>query len=221
VLRIDVDRAPGNPLSANGQYAIPLDNPFVGRGGGVVEEIHAFGFRNPWRLGFDPLTGELHVADVGESDIEEIDRVDAGGNYGWPFREGSFVALPTGGVTDVFFSLSSRFLDPAAQYDHGQAHRSATGGFVYRGSLYPALAGDYVFGDWISGRLLHVDAASGQIQEVALDPDGAQIDGQQNGGIEEGIISFGQAASGELYIVVTQRNLSETGRILRFVSTAQ
>jgi glucose/arabinose dehydrogenase len=85
VLRIDVD----GRTSANGQYGIPSDNPFVGTAG-ALGEVYALGFRNPYRFSFDTETGMLFVGDVGQNDLEEVDVVTRGGNYGWNFREGSF-----------------------------------------------------------------------------------------------------------------------------------
>ena len=214
ILRIDVDRRPGNPLSTNGQYAIPADNPRPGASG-RLREIWAHGFRNPWRLGFDQATGSLWVADVGQDDVEEIDLVLRGRNYGWRVWEGSFLVLGRGGVAKPYIDITGVYTEPIGQYDHDQGHRSVTGGFVYRGTRYPALVGQYVFGDWISGALFHMNTTSGRIRRLAVDPLGAQIDGQGNGGVEEGIISMGQGADGELYVVVTQRNMSATGRVLR------
>ena len=77
--------APG----ANGRYAVPQDNPFVGQAG-ALGEIYATGFRNPYRMSFDAQTGELYVGDVGQVSIEEVNRVAKGGNYGWNLKEGSF-----------------------------------------------------------------------------------------------------------------------------------
>jgi len=153
LLRID-------PLGNNGpggQYGIPADNPFVLEGGGVRKEIFAYGLRNPWRISFDPTTGRLYVADVGQGRVEEIDLVTSGGNYGWRNREGTF--SPT-------FSIDAPgtgpFVDPIAQYAHPgetlgdpalpQIGLSVTGGEVYRGGDIPSLYGKYVFADWSNDR---------------------------------------------------------------------
>jgi len=85
VLRID----PHGHNSANGQYGIPADNPFVGKAG--ADEIWAYGFRNPYRFSFDRHHGRLIVGEVGQNDIEEVDVVRRGGNYGWPVKEGTFL----------------------------------------------------------------------------------------------------------------------------------
>ncbi len=217
VLRIDVDFGVGNAVSANGEYAIPADNPFVGVGG-VVEEIWAYGFRNPWRIAFDAVTDELWVADVGEDDIEELGRVAAGENHGWNAKEGAF-AVVTGGVSDDLGGLPpGPFVDPVVQYDHGQGDRSVTGGGVYRGVRLPGLAGRLVFGDWISGRLFEADPATGDITRIAIDPDGELVHGQLSGDPKEGIISVAHDGDGELLLVVTERNGNPTGRVLRAVA---
>jgi glucose/arabinose dehydrogenase len=91
ILRIAVDDTTN---SINGQYGIPPENPFVGVSG--LDEIYAYGFRNPYRIGFDSVTGNLYVGDVGQNHIEEINRVTRGNNYGWRYREGGFYFDPNG-----------------------------------------------------------------------------------------------------------------------------
>ena len=147
ILRIDVN---GNN-SANGQYGIPADNPFVGMPG--LDEIYAFGFRNPFRMSFDTATGDLYVGDVGQNDIEEVDRVIKGGNYGWNAKEGTLF-FHINGNEEGFASTADNgrtnpaMIDPIAQYDtHGEGH-SVIGGFVYHGKLFPQLRGRYVFGEF-------------------------------------------------------------------------
>jgi glucose/arabinose dehydrogenase len=148
ILRIDVN----GTNSANGQYGIPADNPFVGMAG-AVREIYAFGFRNPFRMSFDTATGDLYVGDVGQNDIEEVDRVVKGGNYGWNAKEGTLF-FHINGNDEGFASTANNgrtspaMIDPIAQYDtHGEGH-SVIGGFVYHGKLFPQLRGRYVFGEF-------------------------------------------------------------------------
>jgi glucose/arabinose dehydrogenase len=148
ILRIDVN---GNN-SANGQYGIPAENPFVGAAG--LDEIFAFGFRNPYRFSFDSATGALFVGDVGQNDIEEVDLVVKGGNYGWNAKEGTLFFHINGNAegfaSDVLDNgrTSASMIDPIAQYDtHGEGH-SVIGGFVYHGSRIPQLKGRYVFGEF-------------------------------------------------------------------------
>jgi len=159
LLRID-------PLGTNGpggQYGIPASNPFVGAGGGVRDEIFAYGLRNPWRFSFDTGPGgsnRLFVADVGQDQVEEINIVTSGGNYGWRNREGSFVPsfsinAPAPGVP---------LIDPVAQYAHPgvtigspalpQIGIAAMGGYVYRGSAIAGLQGKYLFADYSSSSSL-------------------------------------------------------------------
>jgi glucose/arabinose dehydrogenase len=151
VLRID-------PLGNNGPggtYGIPADNPFVGAGGGVREEIFTYGMRNPWRFSFDDGPGgtnRLFEADVGQDSVEEVNILVSGGNYGWRIMEGTFnhdSTAPNGGLP---------LISPIAQYAHSgvnigspaltQIGASVTGGYLYRGTVIPALAGKYVFGDY-------------------------------------------------------------------------
>jgi glucose/arabinose dehydrogenase len=140
VLRIDVN----NP-SGGRQYGIPPDNPFVGKTG--LDEIWAFGFRNPWRFSFDPPTGRLWLADVGQDNWEEINIVRKGRNYGWPRMEGNACFSPqpcdTSGLNVV---------PPLFAYPH-EGSASVTGGFVYRGSRIPSLVGDYIYADFITGEI--------------------------------------------------------------------
>lgn len=214
VLRLDVDLAPGNTPSANGTYAIPASNPFVGAGGGVLEEIYAYGFRNPWRIHHD--ADELWVADVGEGFIEEISRVVPGGNHGWSVKEGPFAHLPGVGVSDDLSELPPGvFIDPVGAYDHGQSDRSLSGGAVYRGAALPELVGDYLCGDWISGRLFRMDTSTGALERLGVDPGGATITGQLGELPREGVIAVATDADGELLLVVTQRNGTPTGRLVR------
>jgi glucose/arabinose dehydrogenase len=146
VLRINV----GGNNSTNGQYGIPADNPFVGVAGAVAE-IYAFGLRNPFRFSFDGST--LYLGDVGQNDIEEVDIIVKGGNYGWNHREGTLFFHING--TDVGFASTTperpsppNLVSPIAQYDiHHEGH-SVIGGFVYHGTRFPQLRGRYVFGEF-------------------------------------------------------------------------
>lgn len=138
ILRIDVDRREGGH-----GYAIPSDNPFLGRPD-ARPEIFAFGFRNPWQIAFDRKTGRLWTADVGQDLREEIDIVEGGGNYGWSLREGSGPFGP-----DI---ASTPTIDPVWEYDH-RIGKSITGGFVVRGLSLATLEGGYLYGDYVAGRL--------------------------------------------------------------------
>ena len=139
ILRVDVD----NPSGGN-NYGIPADNPFVGNGLGYREEVYAYGFRNPWRMSFDVVTGELWVGDVGQGSLEEIDIVVKGGDYGWNYMEGTNCYEPQEDC-----ETNSPLL-PIWEYGHSDG-QSITGGHVYRGSRLPALYGKYIYGDYASG----------------------------------------------------------------------
>jgi glucose/arabinose dehydrogenase len=212
ILRID----PRGSNSANGQYGIPADNPFVGQE--AADEIFAYGFRNPFRMSFDTKTGKLYAADVGQNDIEEVDIVVSGGNYGWPIKEGTFLfdnnADGEGFTTDDSPGAPPGLIDPIAQYDHDEGV-SVTGGFVYRGNRVKDLRDTYVFGDLTAGfgggpqgRLFHIDD-DGQLAELlpASGPAGLFITG------------FGQDRKGELYVMGQQgvTPVGTTGQVLKLV----
>lgn len=157
ILRIDVDRLsqnpPPNPHPAvnPGTYNVPSDNPFFGltsfRGQAVEPrqirtEFFAIGFRNPFRFSFDPVSRELFVNDVGQNQREEINRVQAGGNYGWHFFEGTLPS-PAFPPADPL-----EFQPPVYEYQHAGLKLAITAGLPYRGSKYPDLYGAYVFFDF-------------------------------------------------------------------------
>ncbi len=147
MLRIDVD-------GTGADYNIPSDNPFAPNakcGPGATNandcpEIYAWGLRNPWRWSFDPDTGDLWLADVGQNAWEEVDLIELGGNYGWRCREG---ANDTSNAGDC--DASDSLIDPVTDYSHSLGN-SITGGYVYRGSAIPELVGLYIFADYGSGR---------------------------------------------------------------------
>ncbi len=133
--------------SANGlNYIIPEDNPFIGNAMGYREETYAWGFRNPWRFSFDPVTGWLWSAGNGENLWEEIDLVEKGKNYGWKIMEGNSCFSPSIGCDTSGLAL------PVWVYGgNPNIRRSVVGGFVYRGSEQPSLAGKYIYGDFLLG----------------------------------------------------------------------
>jgi len=231
MLRIDalnpaLTAGSANPVSANGQYRIPTDNPF--QAAGQVPEVYAYGFRNPYRFSFDRANGQLIVADVGQNTVEEIDRVLKGGNYGWAIKEGDFLfnrttATGTPGTVGARSPGSpAGLIDPISgpggtlEYDHGDGI-SITGGFVYHGTAIPELIGKYVFGDLalrtqpsrIDGRLFYADLEDGTIHEF-LSPDFVG-DVLPNGLTVHG---FGQGPDGEIYALVTNTAANGTGGII-------
>ncbi|MAN29261.1 MULTISPECIES: PQQ-dependent sugar dehydrogenase [Mesonia] len=147
ILRLDVDIA--------APY-IPSDNPYV-NDGNTLDEIWAFGVRNPWKFSFDTSTEEIWIADVGQNEIEEINKTNntAGLNYGWRCYEGNQVYDSSGNCPE-----NNQLTFPFAEYTHnnsGLSKCSITGGFVYRGSEFPNLLGNYVFADFCSDELGMVD----------------------------------------------------------------
>lgn len=140
VLRIDVDRTDGER-----QYRIPADNPFL-KTPGAKPEIYAFGTRNIWRMSFDRATGDLWAGDVGQDLWEMILRVEKGGNYGWSVTEGTHPFRPERKVGPAPIS------PPVFEHDHADA-RSITGGFVYRGKRHNDLIGEYIYGDYDTGKI--------------------------------------------------------------------
>jgi glucose/arabinose dehydrogenase/mono/diheme cytochrome c family protein len=156
VMRIN----PAGNNSKNGKYGIPPDNPFVNESDPLtVKEIYAYGFRNPHRVTWDPGNGNrLMVTDIGEANIEELNVVEKGGDYGWPNREGNFGITTTKDMKTVYKLNKSdldRFKKPFAQYDH-QEGNAISGGYVYEGDLTP-LKNKYVFSDIVNGRLFYVN----------------------------------------------------------------
>ncbi|MGM0367793.1 MAG: PQQ-dependent sugar dehydrogenase [Actinomycetota bacterium] len=139
ILRIDIDNQ-----QTGHSYAIPPDNPFAGNSEGRREEIYAYGLRNPWRFSFDPVTGNLWAADVGQNKIEEIDLIEKGGNYGWNIMEGSQCFNPPSGCDTKGLTL------PIYEYEHPLG-KSITGGYVYRGNRLPILQGIYIYADFVTG----------------------------------------------------------------------
>ena len=155
ILRIDVDRQEGGK-----PYAVPRDNPFVGRAG-ARPEIYAYGFRNVWGMSFDEPTGRLWAADVGQDIWEEIDIVVRGGNYGWNLREGMH---PFRNGSEARPDL----IEPVFEYHH-DVGKSITGGLVYRGQQAPWLQGKYLYGDYVSGKLWALEYDDGSVENYVIE----------------------------------------------------
>jgi glucose/arabinose dehydrogenase len=192
ILRLDV--------SAGTTYTVPADNPFVGQQPDVRPEIWSYGLRNPWRFSFDRATGDLYVADVGQSSFEEVDvaaAAEGGGkgvNYGWRIMEGDQCV---GGDQCDRTGLTL----PTFQYSH-QDGCSIIGGYVYRGGALPALQGAYFYGDFCAGWVHSLRYSAGTTSDVtdwpALHAAGS-------------LTSFGEDAAGELYV------LESSGRVSKIV----
>jgi glucose/arabinose dehydrogenase len=182
ILRIDV-----NGRTATRAYRIPTSNPFVGRTG--LDQIWAYGLRNPWRFSFDRLTGDLWIGDVGQDRYEEIDRArrsagnGRGANYGWRVLEGFHCYNPPSGCNRTGKTM------PLLEYSHSLGC-SVTGGYVYRGATITALRGWYVYGDYCSGRIWRVSSG-------ARSPAAPQLLADTGFNIS----SFGQGDAGTLYVI--------------------
>jgi glucose/arabinose dehydrogenase len=222
ILRID----PRGRNSANGQYGIPRDNPFVGRPG--ADEIWAYGLRNPYRISFDPVSHRLYAGDTGQDNIEEVDVIRPGANYGWPIKEGTFdfhpgspkssddswvtPPTPTPGLTN-----------PIAEYDHTGPHgtvngEATVGGFVYRGTAIPGLAGKYVFGDYSRLADTFGPAARLWVLNGNRDPRHAVSVLRANGRLDVPLLllGFAQDDRGNLYMLgnMTGQVTGHSGKVL-------
>jgi glucose/arabinose dehydrogenase len=193
LLRLNVD-TPVAPL-----YLVPPDNPFAGQDG-KRGEIWAYGLRNPWRYAFDAATGSLYIADVGQALKEEVDVVAATlkpANYGWNIMEGK-------GCYNAATCSQQGLTLPVFEYDHGSNNANGcaiTGGFVYRGTALPELAGRYLYSDYCKGFLKSFLYANGTVSEA------------KDWGVGDigNVPSFGQDAAGELYL------LSGAGKVYQIV----
>jgi glucose/arabinose dehydrogenase len=179
MLRIDVDTK-----DAGLEYAIPNDNPFKISGG--AREVWAYGLRNPWRFSFDRSTGELWIGDVGQGKFEEVNVTPKGSsvprNYGWNTTEGkSCYEATTCDKTGIDL--------PILDYGRGAGDTSITGGYVYRGTASPKIAGKYIYADFSSGRIWSLSRTGDNVNNAL------EIDTADN------ISSFGEGADGELYVV--------------------
>jgi glucose/arabinose dehydrogenase len=199
ILRIDpITGNPGTITSANGKYGIPTGNLFSASAT-QVKEIYAYGQRNPWRFSFDKLTGTLYSGDVGQGAREEVDVITNGGNFGWPYNEGSlqnstYAAVRPPGFTDI---------QPIAEYTHSDGI-AVIGGFIYRGPNNSALNGKYIFGDYVGKgagpRYFYVDPADGITHAFTF-----------SGGIQPSanisLFGFGEDADGNLYATMSNGDI--------------
>ncbi|EMA47527.1 blue copper domain protein [Halococcus morrhuae DSM 1307] len=221
ILRLDVDSQGGeNP------YAIPDDNPLVGKEG--LDEQYAWGFRNPWRMSFND--GELYVADVGQNRYEEIDRVVKGGNYGWNVREGTH-CYGTESLSDMPKNCPSRtppdvrggepLRDPVIEYPHARNGEtigiSVIGGYLYDGSI-DALDGKYVFGDYSKeGDPRSSLFAATPTEDGLWDLERLQVEGAEGGAVEGYLIAIARDADGELFALTSAGELG--GAVNRITAT--
>jgi glucose/arabinose dehydrogenase len=214
ILRIDVSPTTG--------YGIPADNPFVNSDG--LDEIFAFGFRNPYRFSFDP-NGNVIVADAGQDLYEEIDLVEKGGNYGWNIKEGAHCFDPNNpgsapSSCDDGDAFGNSLKDPVIEFRNSKNFSDglgnvSIGGYVYQGTAIPELSGKYIF-----GVLTQSDAADGAV--FAADRTGSTWNyskleigtGTNNNELNEYVLGFGQDNSGEVY-VLTNGESAASGKVYK------
>ena len=195
IIRLDIDS--GDP------YAIPPDNPFVNIEG--LDAIYAWGFRNPWRFSYDNIRNEFFIADVGQDEWEEINILNAPGNFGWRILEGTHPYDLS--LADELGIDITTLQSPIHEYSHNLG-RSITGGYVYRGTENPKLYGKYIFGDWSSsfvfpqGQIFYLEETNqGTWQRFDLTPSKP---------FNRFILSFGEDENGEVYIL-SKTTLGPTG----------
>lgn len=188
LLRIDPRASGGRP------HSVPKGNPFTGRAS-ARPEIYSYGLRNPWRFSFDRGTGDLTIADVGQSEVEEVDFARKGKargvNYGW---------RPLEGKRRNFDEPAPGAVAPVLELSHADGNCSITGGYIVRDPRLPTLTGRYVYGDFCKGELRSVKLAAGS------------AGGDRSLGLEKipNLSSFGEDAAGRVYV------MSLDGRVYRF-----
>tara|TARA_R110002020_G_scaffold474460_1_gene705879 strand:+ start:60718 stop:62274 length:1557 start_codon:yes stop_codon:yes gene_type:complete len=196
ILRIDVS-GDDFPTDNARDYAIPAGNAFAGASG--RPEIFALGVRNPFRCSFDEVTGDLFIGDVGQDEVEEVDRLrmsDSGTNFGWNIQEGT---------QDYSGADRADLVDPVIQYTHGSGMtqgQSITGGYVYRGNL-ELIKDKYIFADFVSGNVWAVPVDDLVIGRTVFGSAFLRINGslRLDTGTVESISSFGEDNDSNLYIV--------------------
>ncbi|MBA2255305.1 MAG: PQQ-dependent sugar dehydrogenase [Chloroflexi bacterium] len=177
ILRIDV--------TGTSTYTVPPSNPWANDSNPNRRLVWSYGLRNPWRWSFDRADGKMWIADVGEDRWEEVNRAGTGEavNYGWRVMEGRACYNPSSGCN------TSGKKRPHAVYANSGSHCAVTGGYVYRGSLYPSLVGRYIFADFCSGYIWNISATGPELSSLpAAYSSGRSISG------------FGESSSGEVYV---------------------
>ncbi len=228
ILRIDVDNKPARshairrqplshaskpasfPASFTQGYGIPNDNPWLSTGGTVLEEFHAIGLRSPHSMSLDPATGELWVGDVGQAAREELNLIKRGGNYQWPFMEGSIA----GPKSKNSFSVQGTETLPVYSYDRTNGGCVLSAG-RYRGAKWSA---------HLEGRLLFADNIAGSLHEMTLDPEGGAPDVRKmipdlGTGIYSGVSGVFADAAGEIYLLKLNGQGNAGGTIRKLVQS--
>jgi mono/diheme cytochrome c family protein len=205
IIRID----PSGINSRNGKYGIPSSNPFAkSRNPDVLGEIYAYGFRNPHRISWTK-DGRILSSNIGHHNIESLNLIEPGNDYGWPIREGKFV-MKLVNMRRVYplppDDSAAHVAYPVAQYDHGEGN-AISGGYEYWGKSIPQLDGKYLFGDIVNGRLFYVELSEiRQGRQAIIHEWKVAVDGQVKTlrelcGAEKVDVRFGRDAQGELYIL--------------------
>ena len=202
IIRID-------PMGKNGvfdSYGIPIDNPFANQTeAGIQKEIYAFGFRNPHRFAW--FDGKFLAADIGEANIEEINLIKKGGDFGWSQQEGAW-GVKTKIDKTVLFEISEaekqRYILPIAQYDHNEG-KAISGGFVYRGYL-TALENKYIFGDIVTGDLFYMESqnlkAENDIFKISIISNDKETTLKELANLKRAHLRIGyDAQSGDLFLM--------------------
>ncbi|WKN44591.1 PQQ-dependent sugar dehydrogenase [Tunicatimonas pelagia] len=203
VIRID----PLGENSANGQYGIPDDNPFINEPT-AVHEVWARGFRNAHRISWDRTgSGKMFISNIGQHSVEEVNLGVAGGDYGWPNREGVLLFDPMANPELVYPlpANDSGYVYPVAQYDHDEGN-AISGGFAYAGTEVPLLKGKYIFGDIPRGKIFYseVDAMElgqqAQVYQLSIEFEGQTTDLPTLTQSRRVDLRFGLDGAGELYL---------------------
>jgi glucose/arabinose dehydrogenase/mono/diheme cytochrome c family protein len=219
ILRID----PMGRNSANGQYGIPANNPFAqNQHANVLKEIYAYGFRNPNRISWTK-SGEMLACNIGQGNIESVNLVMPGHDYGWPIREGTFLSSGINENLGKVYPLPAndsiyKITYPVAQFDHDEG-LAISGGFEYLGSVMPQLRGKFLFGVIPSGRLFYIDVADikqgkqAPIKEWKILIAGTPRTLREVCGSERVDLHFGRDSRNELYILT-----KADGKVYKLVS---
>jgi len=203
IIRID----PSGNNSKNKNYGIPKDNPYADQPN-KVGEIWSRGFRNPHRIAWNEKGEKMLVSNIGQHSVEEVNLISKGGDFGWPYREGSFV-FDVNANPEMVYPLDQEekgsFLNPVIQYDHDEGN-AVSGGYFYWGKKIPSLKGKYIFGDIARGTLFMADEAqleqgkAAPLQKVNLVVNGTPTSFQEIRPNERVDLRFGQDHKGDLYV---------------------
>ncbi len=211
IIRVDVDMQGGeishpirkNPINGKSEnYYIPNDNPFVGRND-IREEYWAIGLRNPFRISFDQETNELWVGDVGSTKWEEVNRIEKGGNYQFPYAEGYEQAWAS--KPDPLIGNES---EPVYTYLHTAYDRAVIGGIVYRNGKFTKLSGQYVFADNYSSKIFAMPTDQTRIETVQEIARASQY-------AQRGVSSVSQLPNGDVLVTTLGRASAPTGEVLK------